>query len=219
MLLGAPADSLNSLVVNAVDMNGMPASYTRIGPVLSFFYKPDVCYYGGDGCQALVERGTEIPVIAHATKAVAEKAPTHEEDGNVAHYLCGSCGKFFAEEAATTELTAEQVIVSALGHEYGEFQKDASKHWKECACGAKSEEAAHTFGDWTTTKAPAVGVEGSQERSCTACGYKETVKIPATTNPATGDSTRILLWTVLLLISACGLLTVFVIVPAKKRQR
>lgn len=49
MLLGAPADSLNSLVVNAVDMNGMPASYTRIGPVLSFFYKPDVCYYGGDG--------------------------------------------------------------------------------------------------------------------------------------------------------------------------
>lgn len=49
MLLGAPADSLNSLVVNAVDMDGNPASYTRIGPVLSFFYKPDICYYGGDG--------------------------------------------------------------------------------------------------------------------------------------------------------------------------
>lgn len=49
MLLGAPADSLNSLVVNAVDMKGNPASYTRIGPVLSFFYKPDICYYGGDG--------------------------------------------------------------------------------------------------------------------------------------------------------------------------
>jgi len=49
MLLGAPADSLNSLVVNAVDMEGRPASYTRIGPVLSFFYKPDICYYGGDG--------------------------------------------------------------------------------------------------------------------------------------------------------------------------
>lgn len=49
MLLGAPADSLNSLVVNAVNMEGCPASYTRIGPVLSFFYKPDICYYGGDG--------------------------------------------------------------------------------------------------------------------------------------------------------------------------
>lgn len=47
--LGAPADSLNSLVVNAVDFQGNPASYTRKGPVLSFFYKPDICYYGGDG--------------------------------------------------------------------------------------------------------------------------------------------------------------------------
>ncbi len=46
--LGAPADSLNSLVVNAVDFHGRSASYTRRGPVLSFFYKPDVCYYGGD---------------------------------------------------------------------------------------------------------------------------------------------------------------------------
>lgn len=46
--IGAPADSLNSLIVNAVDFQGRPASYTRVGPVLSFFYKPDVCYYGGD---------------------------------------------------------------------------------------------------------------------------------------------------------------------------
>lgn len=46
--IGAPADSLNSLIVNAVDFQGKPASYTRVGPVLSFFYKPDVCYYGGD---------------------------------------------------------------------------------------------------------------------------------------------------------------------------
>ena len=46
--IGAPADSLNSLIVNAVDFQGKPASYTRVGPVLSFFYKPDICYYGGD---------------------------------------------------------------------------------------------------------------------------------------------------------------------------
>ncbi len=48
MLLGAPADSLNSIVVNSVTKDNMPASYTRTGPVLSFFRKPDVCYYGGD---------------------------------------------------------------------------------------------------------------------------------------------------------------------------
>jgi len=47
--IGAPADSLNSLVVNAVDFTDSSASYTRVGPVLSFFHKPDVSYYGGDG--------------------------------------------------------------------------------------------------------------------------------------------------------------------------
>lgn len=47
-LIGSPADSINSLVVNSVNFNGKPASYTRTGPVLSFFTKPDVSYYGGD---------------------------------------------------------------------------------------------------------------------------------------------------------------------------
>ena len=49
MRIGSPADSLNSMVVNAVDFKGNSASYTRIGPVLSFFHKPDISYYGGDG--------------------------------------------------------------------------------------------------------------------------------------------------------------------------
>lgn len=48
-LIGSPADSLNSVVVNAVKYNGDSTSYTRVGPVLSFFNKPDVAYYGGEG--------------------------------------------------------------------------------------------------------------------------------------------------------------------------
>lgn len=46
--IGAPADSINSLIVNAVDHERRPAKYSRKGPVLSFFTKPDVSYYGGD---------------------------------------------------------------------------------------------------------------------------------------------------------------------------
>ena len=46
--IGAPADSINSIVVNSVTRNNTPTSYTRIGPVLSFFTKPDIAYYGGD---------------------------------------------------------------------------------------------------------------------------------------------------------------------------
>lgn len=48
MKIGAPADSINSIVVNAVNSNKEPVSYRRVGPVLSFFYKPDISYYGGD---------------------------------------------------------------------------------------------------------------------------------------------------------------------------
>lgn len=46
--IGAPADSINSIVVNAVDKNAEKASYARKGKVLSFFVKPDVCAFGGD---------------------------------------------------------------------------------------------------------------------------------------------------------------------------
>ena len=45
--IGAPADSLNSVVVNSVGINNQPALYTREGIVLEFFAKPDVSYYGG----------------------------------------------------------------------------------------------------------------------------------------------------------------------------
>lgn len=45
--IGSPADSINSIVVNSVDFNNVPVPYSRVGPVLSFFDKPDICYYGG----------------------------------------------------------------------------------------------------------------------------------------------------------------------------
>ncbi|RSJ09444.1 hypothetical protein D8824_08870 [Streptococcus intermedius] len=45
--IGAPADSLNSVIVNSVDFNDQVVSYSREGVVLSFFVKPDVSYYGG----------------------------------------------------------------------------------------------------------------------------------------------------------------------------
>lgn len=51
--IGSPADSINSVVVNATDVLGQPASYTRVGPVLSFFKKPDISCFGGDGIDGM----------------------------------------------------------------------------------------------------------------------------------------------------------------------
>lgn len=51
--IGSPADSINSIVVNSVDRNNNSASYSRIGPVLSFYNKPDISCFGGDGTDAI----------------------------------------------------------------------------------------------------------------------------------------------------------------------
>ena len=66
--IGSPADSVNALVVNSVKLgSNEPASYSRNGPVLDFFVKPDVSYYGGDineeiryfnGCKIVAWHGT-----------------------------------------------------------------------------------------------------------------------------------------------------------------
>ena len=61
--IGSPADSINSLVVNSVTRKGEPVSYTRKGPVLSFFIKPDIAYFGGDNLnkiQVCTNRGIEF---------------------------------------------------------------------------------------------------------------------------------------------------------------
>lgn len=46
-LIGSPADSINSIVVNAVDENGNIPDYARSGPVLEFFPGPTVSAVGG----------------------------------------------------------------------------------------------------------------------------------------------------------------------------
>lgn len=45
--IGSPADSINSMVVNAVTKRGLSTKYARKGLALSFFAKPDISYYGG----------------------------------------------------------------------------------------------------------------------------------------------------------------------------
>lgn len=69
--IGAPADSLNSLVVNSVNMSNKPASYHRVGPVLSFFHKPDVSYYGGDEDKKILVNWSYNDVAVQGTSFAA----------------------------------------------------------------------------------------------------------------------------------------------------
>ncbi len=127
-------------------------------------------------------------------------------------------------------------------HAFGtEWQHDETGHWHGCSCGAKQDEAAHTFGDWTVTKEATEREAGQKVHRCTVCGYEETVEIPALSAdpnapvdpsaptkpsnpngptqgklPATGDSSPVLLWVVVLTVSTLCLAAV--VVYEKKKQ-
>ena len=76
-------------------------------------------------------------------------------------------------------------------HTYGtEWKSDAYKHWHECSCGAKSEEAAHTAGEWIIDTPATATTSGTKHKECTVCGYTMTTEtIPATGNGGGGGYT------------------------------
>jgi len=67
-------------------------------------------------------------------------------------------------------------------HSFGAaWVKDATGHWKECACGEKDGFAPHNPGGWIVDKPATATEDGSQHKECTDCGYvTETGTIPAT---------------------------------------
>lgn len=54
---------------------------------------------------------------SYATK-VEEKQATCAEAGNRAYWYCENCDKYFSDDACTEEITLEQTILPALGHNY-----------------------------------------------------------------------------------------------------
>ena len=63
-------------------------------------------------------------------------------------------------------------------HTYGDWSKDGTNHWHECTCGDKTDVAEHSFGEWTVTKEASTTEPGSKTRSCSVCGFEETLEIP-----------------------------------------
>ncbi len=84
-----------------------------------------------------------IPMVGHVHTMthVAAKAPTCTEPGNVEYYHCEKCGNNYEDEAGEKYL--QDVIVPALGHDYGDWTFDEEKHnhYKVCTrCGDRIEE-------------------------------------------------------------------------------
>lgn len=80
---------------------------------------------------------------------------------------------------------------------------DETKHWHECECGLKADEAEHSVTEWATK------ADGTQQGICTVCGAVATkaaapTPVPAAENTKSGSNTLliIILVIVLLLLAA-----------------
>ena len=73
--------------------------------------------------------------------------------------------------------------ISAKGHAYSEnWTSDATDHWHAATCGHAEEvsgKTAHTFGEWTVTKAATCTEKGSRKHTCSVCKYEATEDISA----------------------------------------
>ncbi len=141
-----------------------------------------VAGYTGDtyclDCGEKLANGTQIPatgVHAGGTEIRGELAAGCT-DGYTGDTYCLGCG----------EMIHHGTVIPG-GHVYGEYQKDENGHWKACACGDKTAQGQHTYGDWSVVRPAENGEDGLKERVCTECGYKQTDAITDEGIPGTGD--------------------------------
>lgn len=86
--------------------------------------------------------------------------------------------EIYSEETVSENQTSQAPEVSHTHIYSAEWKTDETAHWHSCDCGENADTAAHSWSDWKVTKNATETATGSKERSCSACGYKETASIP-----------------------------------------
>ena len=115
-----------------------------------------------------------IEVLGHNYESVITK-PTCEEKGYTTH-TCTRCNDNYVDSE-----------VNELGHKYDENyttdiietcanEGSKSQHCLNDNCDSKTNVTTipkldHTYGDWTTTKVSTCTEKGTEERTCSSCGY------------------------------------------------
>ena len=115
-------------------------------------------------------------------KHIDAKAATAAEEGNIAYWYCGGCGKYFADAAATKEITRADTVTAKLPQ-------------------------PTTPPTATPTAAPAPQAAEQPRRTAqpTVQPTAAPTVQPVSTIPATGDTSSPILWAALLLCSGAGL--------------
>ena len=117
-------------------------------------------------------------------KHIDAKAATVAEEGNIEYWYCGGCGKYFADAAATREITRADTVTAKLPQ-------------------------PTTPPTATPTAAPTTAPQAAEQPRRTAQPTVQPTAAPTvqpvSTIPATGDTSSPILWAALLLCSGAGL--------------
>ena len=116
-------------------------------------------------------------------KHIDAKAATVAEEGNIAYWYCGGCGKYFADAAAAREITQADTVTAKLPQ-------------------------PTTPPTATPTASPTAPQAAEQPRRTAQPTVQPTAAPtvqPVSTIPATGDTSSPILWAALLLCSGAGL--------------
>lgn len=57
-----------------------------------------------------------VEACTHNLTAMNAKPATCTEDGNIAYWICGACGKYFSDAEAETEIAYADIVIAATGH-------------------------------------------------------------------------------------------------------
>ena len=122
---------------------------------------------------------------------------------------CKDCGGKYGEKDAANHTGAKKWTTTKTAHE---------QKWSFCGEITVAKEA-HTFGKWVVTEKATSRKDGEKTRTCEACEYVETAKIPATgTSPKTGDDSHIGMWAGILCVSLAGIIALVVWYKRKNRK-
>lgn len=101
--------------------------------------------------------------VDHDMTHIEAVAPTCTENGNIEYYICSFCKKLFSDAVGSAEITDNNIVVKATGHDY----------------------------EWIVDKEATETESGSKHEECRNCGdQKTTVVIPPTATVQSEDALK-----------------------------
>ena len=133
-------------------------------------------YLDFEATNQITAEETVIPALAHPSENVIHTEPTEAtctEDGNTEYWTCSLCNKLFSDEECTVEITLEDTVIGAKGHDDRntiEWTYDSENHYKICSCGVVRTTEPHGL-EWITDEDATCTSDGAKHEECTVCGY------------------------------------------------